>query len=185
VNIRHFAPNGSESPTSDRGWLPLVGAGWRTRWGLGDHGVMTTTTSNRPRPSRRAGAGFTLAWAVVSVILVLLVFAQAVLAGQFWYGSIPIAVHGYVGNASFAVGLLAAVLAAGARVPGRLVGLAGVVLLLLFTQTGLGYVGRDVPEAAAWHVPLGVMTVSLVVLQAVAAVLAVGGSGSSSAADRA
>jgi hypothetical protein len=123
---------------------------------------------------------------VVSSLLVLTVFVQAVLAGQGLFTSeSSLKQHGYVGNASFVLGLVAALAAAAARLPRGLLGLSGLVLLMLFTQTGLGYVGRDVPAAAAWHVPLGVLTFSLVVLQAVAAVLAVGGKGSSSAAERA
>ena len=34
--------------------------------------------------------------------------------------------------------------------------LSALLVVALFAQTGLGYVGRETAEAAAWHVPLGV-----------------------------
>jgi hypothetical protein len=152
---------------------------------VGNHGVMSMSSATRSHSTAGVRRVPTSVWAGASCLLVLTVFAQAVLAGQGLFGSAGFLVHGYIGNASFVLGLVAALAVAAARLPGRLVGLSGLVLLVLSTQTGLGYVGRNVPEAAAWHVPLGVLTFSLVTLQAVAAVLAVGGKGSSSAADRA
>jgi hypothetical protein len=152
---------------------------------VGEHGRVTTSPRRSARPSTGSRRPLTIAWAAASCLLVLTVFVQAVLAGQGLFGSAGFALHGYVGNASFVLGLATALFAAGARARGPQLAVSGLVLLMLFTQTGLGYVGRNSAEAAAWHVPLGVVTFSLVVLQAVAAVLAVGGKGSSSAADRA
>lgn len=113
--------------------------------------------------------GFARAFLAASALLTVLVLVQAALAGQALYSTAEFLTHGYVGNASFTVGFLAAILAAAARVPGWLLGLAGIVLLLLFSQTGLGYIARDSTEAAAWHIPLGVTVFGLTVLQAGAA----------------
>jgi hypothetical protein len=43
--------------------------------------------------------------------------------------------------------------------------------LLLFFQTGLGYVGRDSTLAASWHIPLGVTAFGLAVAGLVGAIL--------------
>ncbi|MCC5952356.1 MAG: hypothetical protein JJU45_09700 [Acidimicrobiia bacterium] len=96
------------------------------------------------------------AHAVAVGLLVALIMVQAILVAQTQLGVVSIEVHGYVGNVSFAVGFVVAVLAAAARLPGTLFFMSAILLALLFAQTGLGYVGRTVPEAAAWHVPLGV-----------------------------
>lgn len=121
------------------------------------------------------------AYVIGAVVLAVLVFIQAVLAGRYTSGLGTIVSHGHVGNASFVVGLAVALLAFAARVGGTKLTLAAVVLLLLFTQTGMGYMARTMPEAGAWHVPLGVLTFALVLLQAVgAAPIWRGGSGSSS-----
>lgn len=93
---------------------------------------------------------------VVAEVLLALVLAQAVVAGQALFGDWSISVHGYMGNASFVLGLVLVGLAVVGRSDrGRLV-LSLVLVAALFAQTGLGYVGRETAEAAAWHVPLGV-----------------------------
>jgi hypothetical protein len=155
---------------------PKAGSGPTGVW-WGTIVVMTTTasatTTSRP--------GLVRAYVIATAILTLLVLVQAVLAGRGIAGLGDFLTHGYVGNASFVVGFAAALLAVVSRMPQRQVILAGIVLLLLFTQTGLGYVGRDSAEAAAWHVPLGIVTFSLVVLQHVGAIsVSKGGRGSSS-----
>jgi hypothetical protein len=38
-------------------------------------------------------------------------------------------------------------------------------LLLSFAQIGLGYIGRDTAEAAAWHIPNGVLLMAIVTFQ--------------------
>ena len=134
--------------------------------------VQATSTS---RP------GLVRAYVIATAILTLLVLIQAILAGRGIAGLGNFLTHGYVGNASFVAGFVAALLAVASKMPQRQVVLAGIVLLLLFTQTGLGYVARDSVEAAAWHVPLGIVTFSLVVLQHVGAIsVSKGGKGSSS-----
>jgi hypothetical protein len=124
------------------------------------------------------------AFVAATAILALLVAVQALLAGRWIAGLGEIATHGHVGNASFVVGIVTMVLALLARIPRRQLWLSAIVLVLLFVQTGLGYVGRNSSEAVSWHVFLGVLTFSAVVLQHVGAIglsrQARGGSGSSS-----
>jgi hypothetical protein len=140
--------------------------------------VDMTTNAKAPTTSR---PGLVRAYVIATAILTVLVVIQAVLAGRGIAGLGDFLTHGQVGNASFVVGFAAALLAVAAKMPQRQVILAGIVLLMLFTQTGLGYVARESVEATAWHVPLGVITFSLVVLQFVAAIsVSKGGRGSSS-----
>lgn len=94
-------------------------------------------------------------------LLVALVLVQAALAGRFFFSGAEIAVHGYIGNASFTLGLVALGLALAGRLPPWLLAVTGTTALLMFVQTGLGYLGRDELEAAAWHVPLGVLIFGL------------------------
>ena len=106
----------------------------------------------------RALAGRVLpgaAWAVP-----VLVVLQAVLIGQALYGGSSglVTTHGVVGNVTF----LAAAVALGAAVlagrPGRVLLPLFVGALLLFAQTGLGYVGHrtGLALASSVHVGLGV-----------------------------
>ena len=127
------------------------------------------------------------AYVAGTAVLALLVAIQAFLAGRSISGLGDIEIHGHVGNASFAVGVVLVVLALVARVPRRQLWMAIIVLVLLVTQTGLGHAGSRPgadPELASWHVFLGVMTFAAVVLQHVGAIglsrQARGGSGSSS-----
>lgn len=124
------------------------------------------------------------AYVAATAILALLVAIQAFLAGRSIAGLGSIATHGHVGNASFVVGIVTLVLALLARTPRRQMILSGIVLALLFIQTGLGYIARNSAEVASWHVFLGVMTFAAVVLLHVGAIglsrQARGGSGSSS-----
>jgi len=90
------------------------------------------------------------------------VLVQAFLAGRGLFVDFDlIEVHGYVGNAVLVLAVAQVILAfaatggsAGRRV---LVGLSGALVVLTIAQTGLGYVGRDEAEAAAWHVVNGVL----------------------------
>ena len=101
---------------------------------------------------------------IVAEVLAALVLAQAVVAGQALFGDWSIRVHGFMGNASFVLGLvLVGVAVVGRSDRTRLV-LSAVLVAALFAQTGLGYVGRETAEAAAWHVPLGVAIFGLTVV---------------------
>ena len=106
------------------------------------------------------------AWAVP-----LLVVVQAVLIGQAQFGGSPglVTTHGIVGNVTF----LAAAVALGAAVvsgrPGRVLLPLFAGALLLFAQTGLGYVGHrtGLALASSIHVGLGVALTVVTTLGAV------------------
>ncbi len=96
-------------------------------------------------------------------LLVLMVALQAVIAGQYLFQGADIALHGYVGNGSFLVGIAVAAIAIVGKLPTWLRVLSVLAVLALFAQTGLGYVGRESGFAASWHVPLGVLTFGIAV----------------------
>lgn len=126
----------------------------------------TSTSHTAPAPRR----GLCTAHTVVSGLLVATVFVQAALAGRFFFSGAEIALHGYLGNGSFTLGLIAVGLALAGRMPPWLLAVTGMTALLMFVQTGLGYLGRDELEAAAWHVPLGVLIFGLAMWQFTASV---------------
>ena len=105
------------------------------------------------------------AYPLVAAVVALLVLAQAVLAGRALFGSWSITVHGVVGNATFALSAALVVVAAAGRAGRHAVAVAVALARVLTAQTGLGYVGRDSAEAAAWHVPNGVLAFGLAVHQ--------------------
>jgi len=105
------------------------------------------------------------AHALLSAVAAALVLVQAAMAGRAVFGSWSIAAHGAVGNVTFALALLLIPCA----VIGRL-GRQGMVVSALFAvvltaQIGLGYVGRENADAAAWHVPNGVLAFGVAVYQ--------------------
>ena len=108
---------------------------------------------------------------VLNVLVVVLILVQAMLAGQSLFGSASITVHGFVGNATFAFAVVAAFVALAAKVPVWVLSIDALLGLLLFFQTGLGYVGRDSTLAASWHIPLGVTAFGLAVAGLVGAIL--------------
>lgn len=110
----------------------------------------------------------------VNVVVVVLILVQAMLAGQSLFGTASITVHGFVGNATFAVAVVAAFLALLAKVPVWVLSLDALLALLLFFQTGLGYVGRDSTLAASWHIPLGVTAFGLATAALLGSILVVG-----------
>ncbi len=93
-----------------------------------------------------------LAGAVAGLVLVM-----AVLAGQGTYGGLSIEIHGYVGNLLFVLVVANLAVSMLARVSRATMSAAAALALLAFAQTGLGYVGRETLEAAAWHIPNGVL----------------------------
>lgn len=101
-----------------------------------------------------------LAGLVAGLILIL-----AVIAGRGLFDTWGFEVHGYVGNAVFALVVVNLALAIVARAPRSQVGLAVAILVLAFAQVGLGYVGREQLEAAAWHIPNGVLLMGLSTFQ--------------------
>lgn len=110
-----------------------------------------------PTPARFASIRVGMAAAMTLLILVM-----ATLAGRhLTLGEQVIELHGYIGNAVFVLALANAALVVAAGLPGRDFALAVGLVLLMFAQIGLGYVGRDTAEAAAWHIPNGVLLVAL------------------------
>lgn len=112
---------------------------------------------------------------VVSWVVVVGVLAQAVLAGQGWFGGQQ-ALFGLHGGIGHGVLLLATVLALACWViPGARVAaiVASLNVVALLGQTGLGYAGRrgGLGLASSLHVPLGVAILGAAV--AVAVLLAV------------
>lgn len=103
------------------------------------------------------------AYFATNALLVVLVLVQAIMAGQGLYGGTGFEVHGYIGNASFAVGLVAAVLSFLSKTGKGFMTASALLLLALFAQTGLGYVARDSDSAGLIHVPLGVATFGLAI----------------------
>lgn len=102
----------------------------------------------------------------LAVTLVVLVLFQAVIAGQALFGGWAIDLHGWIGNGSFALGVILVVLAlrSGVGKSGTLVAVA--LAVAMFVQTGLGYAGRTALGAASWHVPLGVAVFGLAAVHA-------------------
>lgn len=90
-------------------------------------------------------------------LLVVLVAVQALIAGRALIGEWDIAIHGVLGNVSYVVAIAALALALVARAGRAEIGLAATMVVLVTTQIGLGYMGRETLEARAWHVPLGVL----------------------------
>jgi hypothetical protein len=110
------------------------------------------------------------AYKAVTALFAALVLIQAFLAGRGWFKDLDlIDVHGVVGNVVFlvAVGQVAlAFLTVGRGAP---LLLGGALVVLVVAQIGLGYAGRDSAEAAAWHVPNGVLIAGLAAAQVVGA----------------
>lgn len=99
---------------------------------------------------------------VLSGLIAVSVVLLAVLAGRFLFlGDLVIETHGYIGNGVFVVALANLGVVLALRADGLTTAIAGLVALLVFTQIGLGYVGRDTADAAALHVPNGVLLMGL------------------------
>jgi len=105
------------------------------------------------------------AYAPLAIVVAVLVLVQAVLAGRALFGSWSITVHGVVGNATFALAAVLAVVAAVTRAGRHAVAVAVALAVVLTAQIGLGYAGRDSVDAAAWHIPNGVLAFGLAVHQ--------------------
>ncbi|MFP5327854.1 MAG: hypothetical protein ACLGHT_10280 [Acidimicrobiia bacterium] len=105
------------------------------------------------------------AYRATAVTVAVLVLVQAALAGRFLFGVWSIAVHGTVGNATYGLAVVAVAAAVTGRASRHSTVVAAVLLVVLTAQIGLGYAGRESSEAAAWHVPLGVLAFGIAVYQ--------------------
>jgi hypothetical protein len=106
---------------------------------------------------------------VLAVASVVVVLVMAALAGHSarLFGSGDIEVHGFLGELLFAAAVVMVGLAWATHVRGVVLGLAIAFAVLCFAQVGLGFVGRDTIEAAAWHIPNGVLIMGVAVAHAV------------------
>lgn len=98
----------------------------------------------------------TLAAVMAAVILVM-----AAIAGRSIFGPWDIEVHGYIGNGLFVLAVANLALAIYRRPSTAELTVAALIGMLTFAQVGLGYVGREQLEAAAWHIPNGVLLMAL------------------------
>lgn len=114
----------------------------------------------------RSTSTITRARKVCAAVIAATVFLLAVLAGRFLFlGDLIIETHGYIGNAVFVIALANLALGLADKADGGEMAVAGLIALLTFTQIGLGYVGRDTADAAALHVPNGVLLMGLAAYQ--------------------
>lgn len=99
---------------------------------------------------------------VLAGVIAVIVVALAFLAGRFLFlGDLVIELHGYVGNTVFVLALIGLGLGLLDRADGGQLAVAGLIALLTFSQIGLGYVGRETADAAAIHIPNGVLLMGL------------------------
>lgn len=97
----------------------------------------------------------------LAAVIAALILVMAVIAGRALFGPWDILVHGYVGNGVFVLAVLNLALAIYRRPGNAQLTVAALIGMLTFGQVGLGYVGREELEAAAWHVPNGVLLMAL------------------------
>lgn len=100
-----------------------------------------------------------VAWSVP-----VLIVAQAAMIGQTLFGSGSlIALHGSTGNLTFVLAVITLALAWRTRSPGATLLLAFATVLVLFAQTGLGYLGHrtGIALASSVHVTLGVLVMGV------------------------
>ena len=106
--------------------------------------------------------------AAIALAIVGVVFAQAVIAGRSTrlFGSWSIELHGMLGNIVFLLATAGCVGSFVARTGRRPQALTIALVVFTMAQLGLGYSGRQSLSSAAWHIPLGVATFGLAVLNA-------------------
>jgi hypothetical protein len=107
----------------------------------------------------------------MAAIFVALVLIQAFMGGRgFFVDSDILDVHGRVGDALVLYALVHLVLAGIGAARGGVnrtsLVLSALLLVLVFVQLTLGYESEDSAEAAAWHLPNGVLIMGLTVANA-------------------
>lgn len=108
----------------------------------------------------------------VALLTLALVFVQAVLAGRSQFvDADAIDIHEIVANVITVVVVAQVLLAVAAGFTPllRLPAWTALLVVLVVAQTGLGYVGRDEADAAAIHVPMGVLVFGVAMLTTVLA----------------
>ena len=110
----------------------------------------------QPNPSLLR-AHLALSGLIAGIIVVL-----AFLAGRYvTFGDTVIETHGIIGDTVFLLAVINLGLSLLLKSDGAALAVAGMIALLTFTQIGLGYVGRDTLDAAALHIPNGVLLMGL------------------------
>lgn len=97
----------------------------------------------------------------LAAVIAALILVMAAIAGRSIFGPWDIEVHGYVGNGLFVLAVVNLALAIYRRPSTAELTVAALIGMLTFAQVGLGYVGRTQLEAAAWHIPNGVLLMAL------------------------
>jgi hypothetical protein len=98
----------------------------------------------------------------VAALFAALVLLQALLAGRGLFKDYDlIDLHGMVANVIFLVALAQVGLAFATVGRGAPLLLSGALVVLVVVQIALGFAGRDSAEAAAWHIPNGVLIAGL------------------------
>ena len=97
----------------------------------------------------------------LAAVIAVLILVLAAIAGRAIFGPWDIEVHGYVGNGVFVLAVISFALAIYRRPGNAELTVAALIAMLTFAQVGLGYVGREQLEAAAWHIPNGVLLMAL------------------------
>jgi hypothetical protein len=133
----------------------------------GAHVSNTVTAQATPKPR----SGLWKALKIVAAITPLLVLVQAFLAGRGVFADNEyingdyIGIHGFVANIILLVAIAQAVLAYLALARGyttrAMLGVSIAIVVLVVVQIGLGYAGDDGGNAAAWHIPNGVLIMAL------------------------
>jgi hypothetical protein len=97
----------------------------------------------------------------LAAVIAALILVMAAIAGRSLFGPWDIEIHGFVGNGVFVLAVIGFGLAIYRRPGTPELTVAALIAMLTFAQVGLGYVGRETLEAAAWHIPNGVLLMAL------------------------
>ena len=129
---------------------------------------MSSPTPAPSAPAHRQVPGWALpAFRWLTVVNTVLIVVQAFLASQgFWGGDRSLVTgHGQLGNAVFLLiviqGVLAVMLANGGVMPRAVMLMAGLAVVLVVAQIGLGYSTRNDFTITAWHVTNGVLLMGI------------------------
>ena len=113
------------------------------------------------------------AYRAVALIMLVLVLVQAVSAGRFlaYFETNAMDLHRAIANVVSIVVLAEVILAfaAGFSPQLRLPAWTSSLVVLMIAQTAVGYAGRDRPNFASLHVPLGVLVFGVSMLVTVLA----------------